>query len=299
MVLARGCPVSLSHRPWSASTLSAFDACPRRVAWGWGERQPAFPTEAPSEGLQANEVGAWLHRLAEWQGKGFDVAPLLARLAEGQAELAERLGPLWAAYQERPEASASPCWPELQLELPIAGGRAIAKLDRVVREGDRFWIVDWKTGQLRPELLDDWQAWLYPYALVEAGALLNQGQRPNPDLVGMRFVGLASGTTLEVRHSQARHQEAHRRLTEAFEGLQRGLDPTWAEPRGLSTGWCERSRCPYLTRCAAQSPNPLALPPAPPSGPEDELLPSLGGLWADGLPGPEGEEDEGWGWASP
>lgn len=275
--------MSLAQRPWSASTLSAFEACPRKVAWAWAEGQIWPRHEAAREGLAANLLGAKLHQLAEWQAKGFDVGPMLTQLESQAPDEAAALHKLWAAYLVRPEASASPSWPELHLQVPLGGGQVVAKLDRVIWEGDRFWVIDWKTGKLHPGLLEGWQAWLYPYALVEAGALLNQGQAIRPDQVGMRFVGLSTGGQLDLLHHSSRHEEARLRLETAFAALGAGLDADSAPALGLASGWCQASRCAFLPRCAPSSLQPKPIEWLGPAQPDDgeELAPSLGGAWAE------------------
>jgi CRISPR/Cas system-associated exonuclease Cas4 (RecB family) len=82
-------------------------------------------------------------------------------------------------------------YPEARLGMPLRHSRLVAQYDLVaVEAGRRIVIVDWKTNRKHPErawLFRRLQTRVYPYVLVQAGALLNQGVSIGPEQVTMIY----------------------------------------------------------------------------------------------------------------
>jgi CRISPR/Cas system-associated exonuclease Cas4 (RecB family) len=98
----------------------------------------------------------------------------------------------WRNYLEsRPMDLPLARYPEVKLAMPCRNHRLVAQYDLVaVDAGRRLVIVDWKTSRKRPErkrLLGRLQTHVYPYLLVEAGALLNKGESIRPRQVTMIY----------------------------------------------------------------------------------------------------------------
>jgi len=128
----------------------------------------------------------------------------------------------------------------------------VAKFDRLVFADDgRVIIVDWKTGQRRPDLdqlYASWQTVVYRYVMVEGGHCLNGGIAVVPNQVLLIYWHAAYPNLLEpLGYSQAEHEEAHRRLEAIVEeilSLENEADFHKTEEVSL----CQR--CEYRSFCA-------------------------------------------------
>lgn len=66
---------------------------------------------------------------------------------EGDVVDAERLAELQATFERSPWAELRPVEVEREIHLPFDGRVVICKIDAVYRHGERFEVVDWKTGK--------------------------------------------------------------------------------------------------------------------------------------------------------
>ena len=66
---------------------------------------------------------------------------------EGEVVDAERLAELQATFERSPWAELRPVEVEREIHLPFDGRVVICKIDAVYRRGDRYEVVDWKTGK--------------------------------------------------------------------------------------------------------------------------------------------------------
>ncbi|QEO09645.1 ATP-dependent DNA helicase [Protaetiibacter larvae] len=73
---------------------------------------------------------------------------------EGEVVDAERLAELQATFERSPWAQLKPVEVEREIHLPFDGRIVICKIDAVYRHGDRFEVVDWKTGKAPRDAAD-------------------------------------------------------------------------------------------------------------------------------------------------
>jgi hypothetical protein len=99
----------------------------------------------------------------------------------------------WHTFLDRPPADlpGSLRRAEVVLAAPLDRYRLMAKMDLLaIQPGERFVIVDWKTGSKVPSratLARRLQTRVYRYLAVEAGASLSGGQSPTPEQVEMVY----------------------------------------------------------------------------------------------------------------
>jgi DNA helicase-2/ATP-dependent DNA helicase PcrA len=103
----------------------------------------------PEKPYRATQLGTLFHAWVEERygpgGEDLDALP-----TETDAEDfvdAERLAELQATFERSPWATRRPVDVEREIHLPFAGRIVICKIDAVYQQGDRFEIVDWKTGK--------------------------------------------------------------------------------------------------------------------------------------------------------
>jgi DNA helicase-2/ATP-dependent DNA helicase PcrA len=83
---------------------------------------------------------------------------------------ASKLAALQATFERSPWASRAPVEVEREIHLVLDGQIIICKIDAVYRDGDRFQVVDWKTGKAPTSAqdLEDKQLQLALYRLAYA-----------------------------------------------------------------------------------------------------------------------------------
>lgn len=155
---------------FSASSLEAFDRCPRRFWLYWVERLewPAHPLSLQRE--KELHMRARFHRLLQQHYLGIEVAAIVAREPADSA-----LCTWWRAFEQfPPPLPARPeLFPEIVLTVPAAGHLLTARMDLLaVEPRARAVIVDWKTGGAprREWAEQSWQSAVYRYVLAAAGA---------------------------------------------------------------------------------------------------------------------------------
>lgn len=182
---------------FSQSSLQDYTDCRRRFQLRYIERLqwPAIKAEPALENERLMQLGARFHRLIQQYLTGLPHAQLAA--AAGENEHLEQWWRNFTAGVKGLPHIADHAWerlvlhPELVLSAALAGQRLLAKYDLVVRTpAGKLVIFDWKTNRSLPKstsLAERWQTRLYPYLLVRAGALLNEGQAVAPEEVIMVY----------------------------------------------------------------------------------------------------------------
>lgn len=202
-ILANGCPREFALRYKAARYWPAADGAAIRTA-------PDAPAADPADAY----LGTAFHLLAQQHGLGLDVGPFVEALA---LDLPKLPG-IWARFRESEHATppaGATVWTEQALHFEVDGVPAMVRFDRVVRDGDRWTILDWKTGKPQArKLAEGWQAKLYPYALVAAGEALPDGGPVRPADVRVVFWEVERGTAIEVPYDDARHAEVGAALRE-------------------------------------------------------------------------------------
>ncbi len=271
-ILENGCPREFalrykSGRYWPAADGPAARAAEREA----GPDRSSGRGNAP-EGRDAREgpadayLGTAFHLLAQQHGLGLDVGPFVDALALDLPKLPA----VWAHFRASGHATPSPdatVWNEQALHFEVAGVQVMVRYDRVMREGDRWTILDWKTGRPQAKRLQDgWQARLYPYALVAAGQALPAGAPVRPRDVRVVFWEVERGTAIEVPYDDARHAEVHAALVELAARARAPFDPEQDDDPAFPRKPRRCPTCSYHDHCnrrfAALAPAVMPAPPA-------------------------------------
>lgn len=181
----------LDRFAFSQSSLQDFVDCRHRfqlrylqhVAW------PAVQAEPARENEQHMQRGERFHRLAQQYLLGVPEEKL-TRMAEADED--GNLLRWWRNFLECiPANLIGARQVEVALEAGLSHFRLIAKYDLLLlRANGCVTIYDWKTAMHRPSrahLLERLQTRIYPYLLVQAGALFNQGKPFLPEQVEMIY----------------------------------------------------------------------------------------------------------------
>ena len=254
----------------SASALGLFSACERLFEYKYVHPRTwpgpsSHDQEADERTLQA---GQRLHQLLHMHARGLDIQSLAASTPETAR---------WVrAYAASPyaESAGGELFSEQALMFTLGGRKIIAKVDRIIKSGDTWTIIDWKTSRRAPNaevLRRDWQARIYPLALVEAGTVLNGGRPIRPQQVETLFVYLEPNITRRMTFDDARRKESLDALQAAVEKINQA-EHTGFAPTGKETGRCTRPLCQYYSLCHMQPPPPASAGPDTTVDSQDERL---------------------------
>lgn len=210
-------PAGFRH---SQSSLACFGACARRFWLRYAERLdwPAPHSQQDAAREAAMQRGRQFHRLAQQHALGLDVAPVVEAAGSD-------LQRWWQRYLDAPPAVPDGrVFSELEISAAVGGACVTAVFDRLACGANgRFVIVDWKTGQQRPDrdrLASSWQTIVYPFVLVEGGRSLNGGAAIAPEQVALVY-WFAEHPDAPVRfdYDAAAHERARSRLATALERI--------------------------------------------------------------------------------
>jgi hypothetical protein len=214
---------------FSQSSLQDFVDCRRRFQYRYLQRLawPALQAEPARENERHIQRGERFHRLAQQYLLGVP-ADLLARLAEADED--ENLQRWWQNFMECiPEELAGERHVEATLAAPLNGFRLVAKFDLVlVRPDGRIRIYDWKTSTRRPRaqtLRERMQTRVYPYLLVQAGAIFNHNCPVEPEQVEMIYWFAEPAQAPEVLSYNRARWQADGSALHALVGEIRALEP--------------------------------------------------------------------------
>lgn len=254
-------------------SLSAFsvgilqDGCAREFALKYKARRywPAGSLEAPRPEADTF-LGTAFHILVQQRALGLDVRPFVEALAADAPALPE----VWARFMASEHATlpaGARAWDEQALHFRVGGAAFMARLDRIVRDGDRWLVLDWKTGKPNAAKLQaSWQARLYPFALVEAGHTLPGGGPVRPEDVRLVFWEVGRGTPVEVPYDAARHEAVRRQLEAVAARAAAPFDAASADCPAFPRQARRCGRCSFDQLCNPRFADVPALPaPAPPS----------------------------------
>jgi len=237
---------------FSQASLQEYVECPRRfqLRHVWRLRWPAVEAEPAREGERYFQEGAAFHRLIQRHLLGIPAGEL-SRMRRGA-----ELGRWWRSYLESPPADLPEGgYAETRLSVPVGRSRILAQYDFVAVDArQRLVIVDWKTTRKLPtreELLERLQTRVYPYLLVRAGSVLNDGVSIQPEQVSMVY-WFANFPAVPIRFEYSREQcEADHHfvsglvaeIEERFDGT-RGRQLVSVRPDDGSCRYCRyRSLC--------------------------------------------------------
>jgi CRISPR/Cas system-associated exonuclease Cas4 (RecB family) len=207
---------------------------------------PALITGEPERFELHMQRGAALHRLAHQHARGIDAE----RLAETIHD--ETLARWWRTFLDHPPSDLPEAVrrAEIVLTAPLAGYRLLARYDLLaVEPGQRLVIVDWKTVHRRPPkstLARRLQTIVYRYLAVEAGAALNEDQRPEPSLVEMIYwFAQDKGETVRYAYDETQHDSARAYLSDLISQIAAHKEPVWP----LTTDERRCRFCNYRSLC--------------------------------------------------
>jgi hypothetical protein len=173
---------------FSQASLQDYVDCRRRFELRYLEqlKWPAIESEPALEQEARVQRGLQFHRLVQQHQGGIDPAVIEAALLDAD------LRAWWRNYLEHPVPDLpAERRTEFRLSIPFAGRRLTAAFDLLAFEpGERFVIVDWKTGAnpaSRAWITGRLQTQVYPYVLVEGGAGLNGGEPIRPEQVSLAY----------------------------------------------------------------------------------------------------------------
>ena len=129
------------------------------------------------------------------------------------------------------------------------------RFDRLVKQGDRWLIIDWKTSARAPEtwqLEERWQAHLYPFALVEGGAILNDGKPIRPGDVEMCFYYVEPDIERRLQYDEHLHRENHKAVEQAIARIA-AAEASVFPPTGKVSGRCTKPPCRFYSLCHGQA----------------------------------------------
>lgn len=173
---------------FSQNNLQDYVDCPRRFELRYLEKL-AWPA-IRSEPILAVErhmlLGERFHRMIQQHQSG-----LSAELVGATASEPELID-WWQAYlSAAPDPLPERRLVEHTLSAPFGNYRMVAKYDLLaIAPGERAVIVDWKTSLRKPKrmlLSRRIQTRLYPFLLVEAGRVLNDGTPFKPEQIELIY----------------------------------------------------------------------------------------------------------------
>lgn len=239
----------------SAHALKQYQDCPRKFALRYkvGRYWPAAErTERAHEG-DPLALGSAFHQLVHQQVLGLDVDGALSAYHEALPELERLWGSFVASPYVEPPALGR-VWTEQVLHFTLAGVSFEVRYDRLLAEGGRWTILDWKTGKIDPvRLADDWQTKLYLFALVEAGAVLNDGAAISPEAVRIVYWEVKTGTQCPIPYDAARHEAIRRELTLRAQEVLPTFDEHAPDDGRFPKKAAHCDRCHYDSLCNRQA----------------------------------------------
>jgi putative RecB family exonuclease len=157
-------PVPAPPLRTTVTSLVTFASCPLRFHWSTVDRLPRRPSPARQRGVE-------IHRRIELHHRGGlpleEASESLYDLPAG--DFVMRADP-YAVFRASRFASAPPTLVEAPFELQLGAGRLAGRIDAVYRPEPDLWeVVDFKTGEHRPDPARRVQLEAYAVAVHEAG----------------------------------------------------------------------------------------------------------------------------------
>lgn len=232
----------MMHLPLSVQALRTRDRCRRQFALQYvqGQYWPGVVRE-PSADMRLGEA---FHKLVVRHRLGLPVRP--------DVDLAD----VWARFLASPYATQSEheqVFSEQALQFSLEGVPFLVRCDEIRRDGERWVILDWKTGHVRAsELANHWQTRLYRFALAMAGTSLGAGEGIPAENIMMVYLLVRLEKVLEFPYDRDAF-EADRAL---FTEIARQADaPAESRPWPDDLETCRT--CRYDTYCNARPAMPV------------------------------------------
>ena len=235
----------------SVSEWTTLSRCPRAYEWKFirpvivpESVAPSFKKAAPLETtsrlpLAANELGTRVHKALETE----DHADLLALESEvGSSRFQAAPVIQWMAADAETRLSDER-WSEIAFEVPFEGEAIVGSMDRLVKKGVQYSIVDFKVtakAKSEEELLDSYQSQIELYAL--ALGILEPAALGRTDACLVNF----SPGNVQVVQVPIDHEKTFQRAKVTSQLSQKIIQGTPGEPKvGNLCRVCEfRGICP-------------------------------------------------------
>ncbi|MBO9539629.1 PD-(D/E)XK nuclease family protein [bacterium] len=236
----------------SSASLKDWDTCKRRFALRYRVGRYWPGPQARDLDPEASErilTGQVFHRMVQQHALGLDVTPVL----EAEKASLSRLEQLWGMFARSTHAKPpANSWTEAPLHFQFKGVPFMVRFDRLVKEGDNWCILDWKTGKENRAILQaSWQTRLYRFALVEAGHVYHDGEPIQPENIRMVYWDVNRGREEAFAYDGASYETDRRdfeRLTEAVMApFDEGAPDDPRFPRPLDPTVC--ARCAFDSYC--------------------------------------------------
>ena len=174
----------------SASRFKDFVSDPASVASSLRRPMPERPYKATQIGTLFH---AWVEQRYGMGGASEQLDALAFDLDEGDAVADDQLLALQETFARSAWAGRKPVDVEREIHLPFDGRIVVCKIDAVYRDGERFQVVDWKTGKAPkdPADLERKQLQLALYRLAYA-----RWAGVSPELIDAVFYFVADDTVI-------------------------------------------------------------------------------------------------------
>jgi predicted RecB family nuclease len=243
----------------SSASLKDWSTCKRRFAlryrvnryWPGPQARDTDP-----EAAERIRTGQIFHRMVQQHALGLDVALILA----AEQDALSRLAPLWERFA-RSEHAIPPAesWTEAPLHFQFHHVPFMVRYDRLVKDGDAWRILDWKTGkESRGTLAASWQTRLYRFALVEAGHVYQEGRPITPESVQMVYWDVNKGREEAFAYDATTYDQDRQDFEQFAEAMLAPFDEALADdhrfPRTADRTEC--GRCAFDSHCNPAQPFP-------------------------------------------
>ncbi|MBK8189230.1 MAG: PD-(D/E)XK nuclease family protein [Vampirovibrionales bacterium] len=227
-------------RQWSVNHFKTWRRCRRKF-----ELDVVQALRWPSD--QRNfALGQDVHKLMDYQARGFDCEALVAAASPGVQRA-------WRLLMAHPASQ----WPAIASEwgflTPLATtprSWLTGRIDRISKDPQtgRIWVIDWKTGTAAPrEPHADWQTIAYRYAVCEAKRELGLDASFRPEEIGFLYVEVKDRIrVMEIPYDQDAHEAARCLLRDTAQAM------TDARAFPLPPS-CPDRHCPYSPVCGIRA----------------------------------------------
>ena len=128
--------------------LKLFSECPLRFYYRYSEQ---IPTPIPDKGFV---TGKNIHSLASYYLKGMDITKFEKALTPKEAEM-------WSVLKNNPYFDMDIVGVEKNIIARLGDNWIGGRLDAVVKNGNSYFILDYKTGGVNSDMVYDFQTMVY------------------------------------------------------------------------------------------------------------------------------------------
>lgn len=215
---------------YSVNQLKSWTKCQKRYEYEY-KRKLRWPSNPKNFRL-----GKGVHQLLDYASRDLDLTPIVGATDE---DIVAFFNILKDSRWSHLVTIAS----EWGFSLAVEGHWLYGRIDRIVQDGDKVVILDWKTGTGIPlNPAEDWQTVIYLYAVFEAREDL--GLDVQPEQLAFSYVQVKNGALSEVTvpYSEAMHTATGHRLRQTLAAIQ-SASAYHLPPK------CPDAYCPYGHIC--------------------------------------------------